>query len=165
MAENDNRLKGSFEKLVRQSLPHIDYLALYRASVVAQPATDRLDIRPFDTRLPGMQNIEFRTPPGLSIFFTHEALTFGKANVLLGWSGGNPNKPYCICDANNDTSMAQAVGQHTLTTGTFLVLLNGQSAIPAGPQILLGSSIAPFPVLIALPGGAVTASTVVSTSK
>lgn len=89
MTEGFDRLKGAVADLVRQLTGHTDYHALYPAEVRAQNEDKTLELRPGSTKLPGFSRVAIRHGlPGVTVTVKQGA------RVLLGFEGGNPEKPY-----------------------------------------------------------------------
>lgn len=89
MAEGFDRLKGAVADLVRQFTGHTDYHALYPAEVRAQNEDKTLELRPDSAKLPGFSRVAIRHGlPGVTVTVKQGA------RVLLGFEGGNPEKPY-----------------------------------------------------------------------
>jgi hypothetical protein len=83
-------LHNELKKLVKGVLPGIDYQARYFARVDAQRSATRVDVTPEDPRMPKMANVLLMTgTPGAGALFNAAG-----ARVLVGWSGGDPEKPY-----------------------------------------------------------------------
>lgn len=68
----------------------IDHLAYYRARVVAQAADgSTVDLQPDDRRVPGVPGAKLKHGlPGATV------LVQAGAHMLLGWEGGDPEKPF-----------------------------------------------------------------------
>lgn len=89
MADGFDRLKGAVADLVRQFTGHTDYHALYPAEVRAQNEDKTLELRPDSAKLPGFSRVAIRHGlPGVTVTVKQGA------RVLLGFEGGNPEKPY-----------------------------------------------------------------------
>lgn len=85
-----DRLKEAARNLQRLD-PLIHYRCLYKAKVVAQSPTspDKIDVRPFDSRLPDMAGIPIRHGvPGM-----HVQVQLG-CTVDVGWEDGRPDQPF-----------------------------------------------------------------------
>lgn len=88
MADFD-RLKGAFAALVRHLTAHTDYHALYPSEVKAQNDDGTLEMRPENVDLPGFSRVAIRHGlPGVTVTVKRGA------RVLLGFEGGDPQRPY-----------------------------------------------------------------------
>lgn len=88
MADFD-RFKGAIAALVRHLTAHTDYHALYPAEVKGQNDDKTLELRPDSQDLPGFSRVAIRHGlPGVTVTVKRGA------RVLLGFEGGNPQKPY-----------------------------------------------------------------------
>jgi len=84
-----DRFKSAFESVLEQLVgARLDYLARYPARVVSQEASGKLELKPDDSRIPGIKGVPIRVGlPGL-------ALTVPPgARVLLAFEAGDPSKP------------------------------------------------------------------------
>lgn len=120
-----DRIKEGLLALVRAAVPTVDYFALYRARVVTQSGDGKLlDVQPEDKRLPGMQKVPLKLGvPGLV------AKISPGAHVLVGWDGGDPSRPHCICWEGGET-----VVQLTLTATK--IELGGGQTLPMDAVVL-----------------------------
>jgi hypothetical protein len=108
-----DRLKVAFGALARGAQPGIDYFTLYRAKVVSQRSTRRLDLRPEDNRLPPMANIPIKVGlPGLDVTVPPGAW------VLVGWENGRPDRPYVtLWDAGPVSTIKLTLHATTIALG------------------------------------------------
>ncbi len=85
-----DRIKAGLMAVARSALPSVDYFANYRARVVRQ-AGQLLDVVPDDPRLPSMSELPIKLgiPGG-------EVQVAPGAYVLVGWDGGDPQRPHAI---------------------------------------------------------------------
>src|SRR5690606_20459620 len=89
---------------VRQTIARIartatgcDYLAAYRARVVAQNADDTLEVELEDKRMPGMSHVPIRTfAPGITLRVK------AGARVLIEFEGGDPQRPIATLFESGD---------------------------------------------------------------
>lgn len=89
--EGRSRIRHALERLIRWVTRDTLFLGLYTAQVVRQAADGTLDLMPADDRLraQGLQAIPIRHGlPGVTV-----EVPAGE-NVLLGFDGGDPSKPY-----------------------------------------------------------------------
>lgn len=107
---DDDRAVEAFTKLVsgisgKKVVPAVDYLALYRAKVVAQSADFAyVDLQPDDDRIPGVANVPITLGlPGCT------AQVSAGAYMLLGWRDGNPTKPYAMPSWESGASVTKVV--------------------------------------------------------
>jgi hypothetical protein len=92
-------LHNEFKRLVKGVLPAIDYQAHYFARVDAQRSATRVDVTPEDARMPRMPNVRLLTgTAGTGALFNAAG-----ARVLVGWSGGDPEKPYAMAFDQGET--------------------------------------------------------------
>lgn len=85
------RMQGALDAIVRRYLVATLYLGLYPAKVVSQdPLTGLVDLLPEDQRVPSVSGVPVRHGiPGVKI--AHVA---NGASVLLGFAGGQPDRPF-----------------------------------------------------------------------
>jgi len=87
-ADDGDQMTRAISAIVQGLTAHVDYYALYPAKVVSQNDDGTLELRPDDTRLPGLSKIPIRYGiPGLT------AKVAAGARILLGFEGGNPHSP------------------------------------------------------------------------
>lgn len=73
---------------IARSATGVDYLALYRARIVAQNADGTLEVELDDKRMPGMSHVPLRTfLPGV------EVRVKSGGHVLVGFESGDPTRP------------------------------------------------------------------------
>ena len=85
---SDDRLTGALRALIRSMFPRVDYYAIYPARVVSQNGDGSLELKPDDTRLPGLSMVPIRYGiPGVKVKVAPGA------RVLLGFAGGDPQQP------------------------------------------------------------------------
>lgn len=82
-----DRTKASFARIIRGSLPGVDFQALYPAKVVSQNSDGTLELRPDLEKLPGLSNVPYRGLPGITVKVA------SGARVLLGFENGSPTQP------------------------------------------------------------------------
>ena len=84
----EDRLTAALKAIVHAMFPRIDYLALYPARVVSQNADGTLELKPDDTRVPGLSQVPIRYGiPGVRVKVA------AGARVLAGFAGGDPSQP------------------------------------------------------------------------
>lgn len=127
MATETDRLKGAFRALARGAFPEALYSRVWRAKMVRQKSALRVDVEPYDLRLPPMANIplkvgapgvEVKIPPG------HD--------VAVGWEDGRPDRPY----ATQWTPGLAGTKPLEVTMHADSLNLGG----PAEEQVILGTS-------------------------
>lgn len=87
---------AAFEKIIRKFCKRIDYMAMYPARVVSQNGDGSLELKPDDTRLPGMSKVPIRYGiPGVKVKVpsgARVAIEFERADparpVATVWDGG-----------------------------------------------------------------------------
>jgi hypothetical protein len=80
----------AFRKMVLAVLPRLDYQACYFAKVVKfDQGRQQVDLEPDDARLPTLQGVPFRGPPG-ALWHIDES---SKPTVLVTWENGDPSRP------------------------------------------------------------------------
>ncbi|MET0403040.1 MAG: hypothetical protein ABW123_11585 [Cystobacter sp.] len=137
-------------RLVKASLPSLDYFALYACTAKAQNGDLTLELVPDDERIPATSKVPIKHGvPGMKVKVS------ANARVLLGFEGGNPAKPYAalwesasvtelvlngtVIKLNDGgTPVAKEGSQtephvHTGTAGPYPV-----SLVPANPAIAVG---------------------------
>lgn len=88
--DGSDRMTSAIRRLVKGAQAPIDYLGLYFADVVSQ-AGSTIDVRPDDLRIPSMAGVPlFAGMPQWQVQLNEGG------RVLIGWSGGNPSKPYAL---------------------------------------------------------------------
>ncbi len=85
------RVRGAFKRLARSAAPRVDFFARYEAKVIRQsPVDDSLELVPDDERVAPISDVPIRVPaPGFRV------LVAPLSKVLLGWEGGDPQRPFC----------------------------------------------------------------------
>lgn len=87
-----DRFMDPIERLVQGLIPGVDYLAWYRARVVAQALESSgkmtVDVVPDDHRIPPMARVSLK----LGLPATEVKISPG-AFVLVGWENGDPARP------------------------------------------------------------------------
>jgi hypothetical protein len=79
--------------LTDSPVPSIMRLGRYRCTVTAQNADGTVDLTPDDTRISAEKNVVVHvSPPGASWQVQPGAIAW------MGWTGGDPSKPYCTPD-------------------------------------------------------------------
>ncbi|HZL17171.1 MAG TPA: hypothetical protein VFG23_05450 [Polyangia bacterium] len=112
MAVNQDRMKTSFWALVKAALPRVDYYALRVARVVSQSKDlTTVDLLPDDPRFPSMAGVPLRVTPGTSIQLGNGS------TVLLGFSEGDPARPFAAILAGGDVAKAITIQAATLNLG------------------------------------------------
>jgi hypothetical protein len=84
-----DRLKGAMRALARGAFPESLYSRVWRAKMVLQKSSLRVDVKPYDARLPPMANIPLKVGlPGAEVKIApgHD--------VAVGWEDGRPDRPY-----------------------------------------------------------------------
>lgn len=95
MVDGMNRGVEAIERIVRRLLGYysagpVDYLALYPGRVVSQSGS-KVDVQLDTDRIPSPSNVPLRLGvPGA----TANLNVAGGVRVLVGWDGGDPQKPY-----------------------------------------------------------------------
>lgn len=90
-----NRGTEALERIIRRVLGYasagpVDYLALYPGRVVSQ-AGSKVDVQLDTDRIPSPSNVPLRLGiPGATV----DLNVGGGVRVLVGWDGGDPQKPY-----------------------------------------------------------------------
>lgn len=85
-----DRVKGSFLALVRAAKPRIDYLGVYRATVVSQTGQN-VDVKLDDASMPGMSGLPLQAGvPGLTV------QVLPGARVLVAFDNGDPALPVAL---------------------------------------------------------------------
>ena len=75
--------------IVRGLVPETDYLALYPSTVIVQDSDGTLQIKPDSSKIPPLAGVRIRS------FAPQVAVELEQgARVLLGFEGGDPDKPY-----------------------------------------------------------------------
>ncbi len=83
-----DRLTRAVGAVVRHLTAHLDYFALYPAKLVSQNEDGTLELKPDDSRLPGVSKVPIRYGiPGVTVKVA------SGARVLLGFEGGDPQQP------------------------------------------------------------------------
>jgi hypothetical protein len=105
---------GSFARCVHASLPRIDYLALYQARVVTfDLATLLVDVLPDDPDVPSMSGLQLRLGlPGAVLSLLPQGTT-----VMVGWSEGDPARPYACLPGGGEHVGAMTLNADALTLG------------------------------------------------
>lgn len=99
-----DRASGPFIAMVRAAVPHIDYLALYRATVLAQSGNS-VDVQPEDQRIPQMTSVPLRHGlPAVSLQVAPGS------TVLIGWMNADPLKPYAALWDGSETLLSLSLG-------------------------------------------------------
>lgn len=120
---------GSFAKCVRAALPRLNYLVEYQAQVVrfALPlgsVSSLVDLVPDDPDVPPMAAVPFRPGvPGMVIADLPKGTT-----IMVGWSGGDPSRPYCTLPGGGEHVGAMTFNADQLTLG------GDAGALPAARQ-------------------------------
>lgn len=84
-----DRLKGAMRSLARGAIPEVLYARTWRAKMVLQKSALRVDVVPYDSRLPPMANVPLKVGlPGWEIRIApgHD--------VAVGWEDARPDRPY-----------------------------------------------------------------------
>lgn len=83
-----DRIYSALRKLVDDATARMDYHALYPCDVVKQNADKTLELQPDNPRIPPMSKVPIRLGiPGATVTIEEGA------RVLLGFAGGDPNRP------------------------------------------------------------------------
>lgn len=84
-------LDAMFRALTRHYARRIDYLALYPAEVYSQDSDGTLQVFPDSDAIPKMSGVPLKLPaPGTDVRVTKGA------RVLVGFEGGDPDKPFAF---------------------------------------------------------------------
>lgn len=132
-----DRIRDPMVATTKSAVPHLDYLAPFRCRVAAQSSDlTTLDLIPDDARLPaaGFKSIPLRHGlPGCKVQVS--AGTY----VLLGWMGGDPQKPFCsLWEGGESPQKIQLAGTHPLPMwDTFLTASGALNDILAVIQTAL----------------------------
>ena len=125
-----DRLRLALEKLVRNIMRRVDYLALYPAEVLADHGNNTWDLKPYDPRLPAAVKVKLAGGiPGVKV-------QVGKgAQVLLGFAGGNPKAPRVyLWEAASVEALTLTATKVVIDSSTVLidaeVLLGGEGGAP-----------------------------------
>jgi hypothetical protein len=144
-----DRSSEAFVKMVRASVPQIDYHGLYRAQILAQSTDKRtVDVRPDDARFPQMSGVPIRHGlPGVTVQITPGAY------VLVGWMGADPLKTYCAVWEDNaqpiSITITNIAGDSiTLSGGQVTIKAAGVQVVQASPTTLALGLIGSLPVLV-----------------
>lgn len=118
---SDDRSQEALTQFVLGSIPQLDFLALYTATVKAQNADLTLELVPDDSRIPSLSKVSIRHGiPGMTVKVSPNA------RVLLGFDGGNPSKPYAaLWESGSVTEL--------VLDGTT-IKIGGTSAVQAAVQ-------------------------------
>ena len=85
-----DRIKAAFQRLVQAFTARIDDLALYPARVVSQDG-QTVELHPEDARIPDLADVPlWHGLPGVEVEVENGA------NVLLGFRGGDPTRPFAM---------------------------------------------------------------------
>lgn len=90
MATEMDRLKGALRALARGAIPETLYARVWRAKLKHQQSSLRVDVEPYDSRLPPMANVPLKVGgPGVEVKIApgHD--------VAVGWEDARPDRPYC----------------------------------------------------------------------
>ncbi len=165
-----DRLKDAFAAAVDSCVTPDLFLAMHRARVIAQSG-DLLsvDAIPEDPRLPTMGAIPLVVVGGLK---AQIAIGQGApdAFVLIGWSGGDPSKPFALPFGGASTKLVLAADQVFLgaepgaepgvkgaTLQSFLTELTAALVSHVHPGVTTGpGSSAPSPLLATLAAPTIT---------
>lgn len=122
-----DRLKDPLSAIVRGMLPGVDYLGLYRATVVRESIRGDnsmiVDVLPDDLRIPSMSAVRLK----LGLPATTVQIVPG-AHVGIGWEGGDPTKPFATTWDGGEADATQ------MTINAIQMFLGSQ--IGAEPTIL-----------------------------
>lgn len=139
---------------VRQTIARIartatgcDYLAAYRARVVAQNADDTLEVELEDKRMPGMSHVPIRTfAPGITLRVK------AGARVLIEFEGGDPQRPIATLFESGDIRELVIRAVERIEVSAAKVDLVSANGIPIARQgdIVLSGGKEPAPCLITL---------------
>jgi hypothetical protein len=103
-----DRLKESLAAVVRAMIPGVDYFGWYRARVIQQKVLTSgamtVDVQPDDPRIPGMAGIKLK----LGLPATTVTIPPG-AYVLVGWEGGDPQRPQAALWDGGETPTTKTV--------------------------------------------------------
>jgi hypothetical protein len=84
--------------VVKGALPEIDYLSQYAATVRSQtPDARRVDVTPDDSYIPPLVGVPLWGEGGIRVSVSRGA------RVLVGWSAGDPSKPYAVAFDGGET--------------------------------------------------------------
>jgi hypothetical protein len=139
-----DRLKGSMRALVRGAIPEILYTRTWRAKMVLQRSSLRVDAVPYDTRLPPMANIPLKVGiPGVEVKIApgHD--------VAVGWEDARPDRPFATlwtAGAPGASPVSTATLPLRVALHALLVELGGDGILPLLPTdgVLTGLAIDPF---------------------
>lgn len=145
-----DRVKESAAAFVRSVLPQMDYFGLYRGQVVAQSGDlATVDVQPDSPKLPGMSAVPLRLGlPGCAVQVAPGC------GVLVGWDGGDPQRPYCALWDNGATDIALKLGSPTaveaMVLGTTYITAEHAFLVQLFQVALALNRAAADPVLAAL---------------
>lgn len=135
--ESQDRVKVALAAAVKAVLPPIDYFASYWARVIAQ-RDGTIDVQienpTISARLPSMSGVPLTMPAAGAAVQMAAA-----GRVLIGWSGGDPSKPFAFAPSA-DTVMLELV--LPVITGLFLGDRAGAEPIIKGASF--ASALATF---------------------
>lgn len=139
-----DRLKGAMRSLARGAFPETLYSRIWRARMVLQKSTRRVDVSPYDTRIPPMANIPLMVGvPGV------EVKIVPGHDVAVGWEDGRPDRPYATMwipgSPGTDPTSHSTLPLRTAIQA-LLVELGGDGIVPLLPTdgVLTGLALDPF---------------------
>ncbi len=160
-----DRLTRAVGAVVRHLTAHLDYFALYPAKLVSQNDDGTLELKPDDSRLPGLSKVPIRYGiPGVTVKVA------SGARVLLGFEGGDPQQPVAtLWEKGSVTEMTvDASTDIKVNGGTKAVAREGDSVHAGFLKATLGQTpvtivytpynpnVPPDPTSTALSGGQIT---------
>jgi hypothetical protein len=160
-----DRLTRAVGAIVRHLTAHLDYFALYPSKLVSQNSDGTLELKPDDSRLPGLSKVPIRYGiPGVTVKVA------SGARVLVGFEGGDPGSPVATLwelgsvtemtiDASTDIKVnggTQAVArQGDSVHAGFLTATLGQAPVTLA-YAPYDPNTPPDPTATALSGGQIT---------
>lgn len=130
-------VKRSLLEIIDSRLSRTDYHAHYPARVEGQNADGSLELKPDDTKLPGMGNVPIRLGvPGITV-----KVKTG-ARVLVGFEGGDPKAPIATLWGLAEVAEFLGVATTSMKLDTPDLTLGTAGALPVarqGEMVMVGS--------------------------
>jgi len=133
IAEEDRGINAAIISMVKQATSHIDYFAMYDATVNSQSGDyTTVDVTPSDSRLGGMNSVPLRHGlPGCTVQVP-SGLT-----LRVGWDNGDPQKPFAaLWNGGESVTRLQLAGNTDAArkgdhsdVGTLTLILTGTTAL------------------------------------
>ncbi len=140
MTQNLDRLGAAFDQCVESALPSVDYAAWYNCQVVSQNADGSVDLQPNVSYIPSQKNIQLLFPfPGVKITVQEGA------QVLLGWSNGDPAYPVAALWAGGspgDLQTLSIAAAQSVSIGANAVLAAARETDPISANAAMVSWMA-----------------------